>query len=78
MDRLPTRLLLVGLLAVVPAAAPTAQELTGTLKKVKDSGRIVIGYREASLPFSYFPEPGGVLLRARMARKSRFSRARVA
>ena len=60
MDRLPTRLLLVGLLAVVPAAAPTAQELTGTLKKVKDSGRIVIGYREASLPFSYLPGPGGV------------------
>jgi glutamate/aspartate transport system substrate-binding protein len=60
MDRFPTRLLLVGLLAVVPAAAPTAQELTGTLKKVKDSGRIVIGYREASLPFSYLPGPGGV------------------
>jgi glutamate/aspartate transport system substrate-binding protein len=27
--------------------------LTGTLKKVRDSGEIVIGYREASFPFSY-------------------------
>src|SRR5919199_1095107 len=30
-----------------------AQELTGTLKKVKDSNAIVIGYRDASVPFSY-------------------------
>ncbi|MCJ2122595.1 amino acid ABC transporter substrate-binding protein [Methylobacterium sp. J-077] len=30
-----------------------AEELTGTLKKVKDSGAITIGYRDASVPFSY-------------------------
>jgi glutamate/aspartate transport system substrate-binding protein len=30
-----------------------AQELTGTLKKVKDANAIVIGYRDASVPFSY-------------------------
>jgi glutamate/aspartate transport system substrate-binding protein len=29
------------------------QELTGTLKKIKDSGSVVIGYRESSIPFSY-------------------------
>ena len=27
--------------------------LAGTLKKVRDSGAITIGYREASFPFSY-------------------------
>jgi glutamate/aspartate transport system substrate-binding protein len=37
--------------------APTeAQELTGTLKKVKDSGSITLGHREASIPFSYYDE----------------------
>jgi len=30
-----------------------AEELTGTLKKVKDANAIVIGYRDASVPFSY-------------------------
>jgi glutamate/aspartate transport system substrate-binding protein len=29
------------------------QQLTGTLKKIKDSGTITIGYRENSFPFSY-------------------------
>src|SRR5579862_7437044 len=27
--------------------------LSGTLKKIKDSGTITLGYRESSLPFSY-------------------------
>lgn len=30
-----------------------AQELTGTLKKIKDSGTIVLGHRDSSIPFSY-------------------------
>ncbi|WP_034640961.1 transporter substrate-binding domain-containing protein [Chitinilyticum aquatile] len=30
-----------------------AEELTGTLKKIKDSGRIVVGVRDASQPFSF-------------------------
>lgn len=30
-----------------------AQTLTGTLKKIKDSGTIVLGYRDSSIPFSY-------------------------
>ena len=43
--------------AVVLLATPAlAQELTGTLKKIKDSGTIVIGHREASIPFSYYNE----------------------
>ena len=39
------------------AAAPlAAQELTGTLKKVKDTGSITIGHRDASIPFSYYDD----------------------
>jgi glutamate/aspartate transport system substrate-binding protein len=44
---------------LVLAASASAQEaanvgaLSGTLKKVKDTGRITLGYRESSLPFSY-------------------------
>jgi glutamate/aspartate transport system substrate-binding protein len=44
---------------LILAAAATAQEatnvgaLSGTLKKVRDSGTITLGYRESSLPFSY-------------------------
>ena len=30
-----------------------AQELQGTLKKIKDSGTMTIGYREQSVPFSF-------------------------
>jgi glutamate/aspartate transport system substrate-binding protein len=36
------------------AGTAGAQELTGTLRKIKDSGTILIGHRESSLPFSYF------------------------
>jgi glutamate/aspartate transport system substrate-binding protein len=40
-------------LTVMPAAA---QELTGTLKKVKESGTITLGHRESSIPFSYYDD----------------------
>jgi glutamate/aspartate transport system substrate-binding protein len=33
-----------------------AQELTGTLKKIKDSGVIVLGVRDSSIPFSYLDD----------------------
>lgn len=45
----------VAALAVLAAPAG-AQELTGTLKKIKDSGTITIGHRETSVPFSYLDE----------------------
>ncbi len=45
---------LVGML--VFCATVQAQELTGTLKKVKDAGVITIGYRESSIPFSYLDD----------------------
>ena len=34
------------------------QELSGTLKKVHDSGTVSIGYRESSIPFSYLNARG--------------------
>ena len=44
------------LLAALPGAS--AQELTGTLKKIKDSKTVTLGYRESSIPFSYVNKPG--------------------
>src|SRR6266704_314573 len=32
------------------------QQLTGTLKKIKDSGAITLGHRESSIPFSYYDD----------------------
>jgi len=45
-----------GLLSIAPASAQDAAgvtQLTGTLKKIKSARAIVIGYRDASVPFSY-------------------------
>ncbi len=44
-----------GLLGSVAIGA-NAQELTGTLKKIKDTGSITIGHRESSIPFSYLDD----------------------
>lgn len=38
------------------AGTAQAQELTGTLKKVKDTGTITVGHRESSVPFSYLDD----------------------
>ncbi|MGB9644369.1 MAG: amino acid ABC transporter substrate-binding protein [Stellaceae bacterium] len=43
-------------LLAIPAAS--AQELTGTLKKIKDSKTVTLGYRESSIPFSYVNKVG--------------------
>ena len=40
-------------LLVAPAMA---EQLTGTLKKIKDTGSITIGHRESSIPFSYLDD----------------------
>ena len=37
-------------------AAADADELTGTLKKIKETGVINIGYRNSSIPFSYLDD----------------------
>jgi glutamate/aspartate transport system substrate-binding protein len=39
-------------------AAAAAQELTGTLKQVKSTGSLTLGYRESSIPFSYLNKRG--------------------
>ena len=45
------------ILTIVLIAVPlSAQELTGTLKKIDKSGRIRIGYREAEPPMSFLNE----------------------
>ena len=40
-------------LATMPARA---EELTGTLKKIKESGTIAVAYRESSVPFSFLDD----------------------
>ena len=35
-------------------------ELSGTLKKVKESGTITLAYRDATIPFSYLADASGV------------------
>jgi glutamate/aspartate transport system substrate-binding protein len=48
-----TLALAVCALVALPAGA---QDLTGTLKKIKETGTITIGHRDASIPFSYYDE----------------------
>jgi glutamate/aspartate transport system substrate-binding protein len=52
------RLGVIGLaLAAAVCAGPAgAEELAGTLKKVKETGVITIGYRDSSIPFSYLDD----------------------
>lgn len=38
------------------AGTAQAQDLTGTLKKIKDTGTITVGHRESSVPFSYLDD----------------------
>jgi glutamate/aspartate transport system substrate-binding protein len=52
------RLHMIGLAlaAVVLSGQVRAEELTGTLKKVKETGVLTIGYRDSSIPFSYLDD----------------------
>jgi glutamate/aspartate transport system substrate-binding protein len=56
MPRLLSAATLVALALAVPDAP--AQELTGTLKKIKESKTVTLGYRESSIPFSYVTRTG--------------------
>jgi len=47
---------LATLAGVVLSGSVMAQDLTGTLKKIKDTGTITIGHRDASVPFSYYDD----------------------
>ena len=49
---------LIGAALLLTNTMASAQELYGTLKKIKDSGTIVIGHNEDSPPFAYFGADG--------------------
>jgi glutamate/aspartate transport system substrate-binding protein len=51
---------LLGVVALCFAAGASAQ-LTGTLKKIKDSNTITIGHRDSSIPFSYYDDKQQVI-----------------
>src|SRR5882724_1880053 len=50
------RMIGLALAAAFCAAQANAEELTGTLKKIKETGAITIGYRDSSIPFSYLDD----------------------
>ena len=50
------RILGLSLAAAFAAAQARGEELTGTLKTIKDTGSITIAYREYSMPFSYLDD----------------------
>ena len=52
MKHLMLTTLAVGLLTT----GASAQELAGTLKKIKETGAITLGYRESSVPFSFLDD----------------------
>ena len=49
-----TKLVLSLAMLGLMSGAAVAEELSGTLAKIKDSGVIVVGHRESSIPFSYY------------------------
>jgi glutamate/aspartate transport system substrate-binding protein len=51
-------LLGVALALMLPAGAAAADELIGTLKRVKDTRIVTIGHRDRSIPFSYIDPRG--------------------
>jgi glutamate/aspartate transport system substrate-binding protein len=44
------------LAAVLGVGQAGAQELTGTLKNIKETGAITLGFRDSSIPFSYLDD----------------------
>jgi glutamate/aspartate transport system substrate-binding protein len=58
---LSTRLIATALTCSFLAFPAFAEEPTGTLKKIKDSGAISLGHRESSIPFSYYDDKQQVI-----------------
>src|SRR4051794_38212968 len=46
----------LALAAALSANQAGAQELTGTLKNIKETGAITLGFRDSSIPFSYLDD----------------------
>lgn len=59
MDRTISTLAIVAAMALPAAGA--AEELTGTLAKIDETGVVVLGYREAEPPFSFEDQDGTVI-----------------
>ncbi|WP_443256004.1 glutamate/aspartate ABC transporter substrate-binding protein [Xenorhabdus sp. IM139775] len=55
------RKLMLTMMLLSAVGAAHAQELTGTLKKIKENGVIVVGHRESSVPFSYYDNQQNVV-----------------
>jgi glutamate/aspartate transport system substrate-binding protein len=53
---LAARSLVTGAIAAIALAAAPALAQEGTIKKIKDTGTITVGHRDASIPFSYYDE----------------------
>src|SRR5579859_4603822 len=51
-----TRILGYALALAFCGAQAGAEELTGTLKNIKETGTITLGYRDSSIPFSYLDD----------------------
>ena len=51
-----SRILLAMAAAGLVSTGALAQELTGTLKKIKETGEITVAHRESSIPFSYLDD----------------------
>lgn len=58
--RIVPHLLGAAIAAALIASPVSAAELTGTLKKIKESGTITLGHRDASIPFSYIADASGI------------------
>ncbi|MWN04745.1 glutamate/aspartate ABC transporter substrate-binding protein [Gilliamella sp. Pas-s95] len=56
-----TKLVLSFAMLGLMAGSAVAEELSGTLAKIKDTGVIVVGHRESSIPFSYYGEKQEVI-----------------
>src|SRR6516165_516658 len=51
-----TRIFWLALAVAFCGCAANAEELTGTLKNIKETGAITLGYRDSSIPFSYLDD----------------------
>ena len=50
------RMIGLTLTAALFAGQANAEQLTGTLKKIKETGAITLGFRDSSIPFSYLDD----------------------
>jgi len=61
MKMIPSLLLAALYCLATISSLPAQEELTGTLRKIKDSGVITLGHRESSIPFSYYDNANHVV-----------------